>query len=188
VQNLLSPLARALNSVVALPSADLVMAGISDARPDVVVRVLGTGYCEDCTLSVPKSINPTAAVAGRDINLKLHKLGTITRNLPTTWNKELLCSGGFSDFGITNDLGPRVFQRVVRERQQSERTDVESFVQCDESVITLPVARLAPTRNRAFLDHKSMTEWFNESLFEWFDHAIEARHCSNACRPATLTA
>jgi hypothetical protein len=39
-------------------------------------------------------------------------------------------------------LRPRVIQSVVRERKQSERSDVESFVQRDESVITLPVERL----------------------------------------------
>lgn len=33
-----------------------------------------------------------------------------------------------------------------------------------------------------------MTEWFNKIFFEWFEHSIEARHCSDACRPATLTA
>jgi hypothetical protein len=187
-QNVFSPLARALNSVFALPSADQVMAEISDARPDVVVRVLATDYCEDCALSVPEPINPTATIAMRGINLELHMLGAIIPNVPTTWNKELLCSGGLSDFGITDDLGPRVIQSVVRERKQSERSDVESFVQRDETVVTVPVERLAPTRNRAFLDHKSMTEWFNKILFEWFELAIEARHCSDACRPATLTA
>src|SRR5206468_3021620 len=92
------------------------------------------------------------------------------------------------DFGITDDLGPRGFQGVVRERKQAERSDVERFVQRDHSVITFPVVILAPTRNRAFLDHEGMTEWFNKLLFEWFELAIEARHCSDACRPAALTA
>jgi hypothetical protein len=41
-----SPLTRALSSVIALHSADQVMAVFSDAHPDVVVRVLGTDYCE----------------------------------------------------------------------------------------------------------------------------------------------
>src|SRR4029078_573531 len=129
----------------------------------------------NCPLSVPEPINPTAAVAMRGINLELHMLGTIIPDPPTAWNKELLRPWGLPDFGITDDLGPRGFQGVVRERKQSERSDVERFVQRDESVITFPVVTLAPTRNRAFLDHEGMTEWFNKILFEWFELAIEAR-------------
>ena len=140
------------------------MAVFSDAHPDVVGRLLATDYCVDCPLSVPEPINPTAAVARRGINLELHMLGTIIRNVPTTRNKELLCCDGVSDFWITNDLRPRVIQIVVREMKQSKRSDVESFVQRDESVITLPVARLAPTRNRASLDHKSMIECFSKLI------------------------
>ena len=155
------------------------MAVFSDAHPDVVGRLLATDYCVDCPLSVPEPINPTAAITGRGINLELHMLGTIIRNVPTTWNKELLCCDGISDFGITNDLRPRVIQIVVREMKQSKRSDVESLVQRDESPITFPVARLGPTRNRAFLDHKSMTELFIK--------LIEAGQCFDACRPATLT-
>ena len=93
------------------------MAGISDARPDVVVRVLATDYCVDCPLSVPEPINPTAAVARRGINLELHMLGAIIRNVPTTWNKELLCSGGISDFGITDDLAPTSYPKSSSERE-----------------------------------------------------------------------
>ena len=70
------------------------MAGISDARPNVVVRLLATDYCVDCPLSVPEPINPTAAIAIRGINLELHMLGAIIQNVPTTRNEELLCSGG----------------------------------------------------------------------------------------------
>ena len=133
------------------------MAVFSDAHPDVVGRLLATDYCVDCPLSVPEPINPTAAITGRGINLELHMLGTIIRNVPTTWNKELLCCNGISDFGITNDLRPRVIQIVVREMKQSKRSDVESLVQRDESPITFPVARLEPTRHRASLCHESLT-------------------------------
>jgi hypothetical protein len=71
--------------------------------------------------------------------------------------------------------------------KQSERSDVESFVHGDESVITVPVERLGPTRNRTSLDHKRLTERFKKILIEWRDLTVEPRYCSDACRPATLT-
>ena len=82
--------------------------------------------------------------------------------------------------------------------RRSRRPLLCGVEQARQSALAHHVHRIAPLGapvlingtwyNRAFLDHKSMTEWFNKIIFEWFDLAVEARHCSDACRPATLTA